>query len=160
RGTGDVDARADLYALGCVFYELVCGRPPFLVDGSGEMIAHHLYFEPQPPRSYEPSCPEQVERLILWLLRKQPAARPQTGRELVRALDRPGPAPRARPATAPPARLAPDESPPLVAPSTPLSAAAGITAPIPTAPRPATPRRWLIPAVAMVTAAAGIAIVV
>ena len=155
RGAGDVDARADLYALGCVFYELVCGRPPFLVDGSGEMIAHHLYFEPQPPRSHEPSIPGPIEHLILWLLRKQPAARPQSGRELVEAIDRLATALPARPATSPPAPLTPDQFPTLLAPSTTLSAATGITA-----PRTPAPRRWLIPAVATVTAAAGIAIVV
>src|SRR5262245_7420745 len=157
RGAGDVDARADLYALGCVFYELVCGRPPFLVDGSGEMIAHHLYFEPDPPRSHEPSIPEAIEQLILRLLRKRPAARPQSGRELIEAIDRIGASPPARPATSPPAPLTPDQFPTLLAPSTTLSAATGATAPPPAAARSTAPRRWLIPAVATVTAAAGIA---
>jgi serine/threonine-protein kinase len=157
RGAGEVDARADLYALGCVFYELVCGRPPFVIDGSGEMIAHHLYFEPEPPRGHEPSIPEGIERLILWLLRKQPDARPQSARELIEAIDRLGSVPDAV------ARASQPPQPPIAAawfasvPAQPttLSAATGVAA-----PRAARPRRWLIPAVATATASAGIAIVV
>ncbi|MEO8704569.1 MAG: serine/threonine-protein kinase [Kofleriaceae bacterium] len=88
RGAGGVDARADLYSLGCVLYELVCGQPPFVVEGTGELIAHHLYFVPPPPRSVNAALTEPIERLILWLLEKEPAARPQTARELIDAIDR------------------------------------------------------------------------
>jgi len=87
RDAGLVDRRADLYALGCILYELACGRPPFLTDGVGDLIAHHLYFEPQPPRALQPTIPEPVEQLIMWLLRKQPEARPATALEVIRAID-------------------------------------------------------------------------
>jgi serine/threonine protein kinase len=87
RGAGKVDARADLYSLGCVLYALVCGRPPFDAEGAGDMIAHHLYFPPDPPRKHEPSLPAEVERLILWLLEKEPSARPSSAAELIAALD-------------------------------------------------------------------------
>jgi serine/threonine-protein kinase len=90
RGFGGVDGRADLYTLGCVLYELVCGRPPFVVDGARELIAHHLYFEPEPPRAHVPAIPRSLEQLILWLLRKEPLDRPQSARELVEAIDQIG----------------------------------------------------------------------
>src|SRR5205085_5970230 len=48
KGTGDVDHRADLYSIGCIFYELICGRPPFTSEGAGELIGAHLYVEPEP----------------------------------------------------------------------------------------------------------------
>ena len=70
RGTGRIDRRADLYALGCVLYELVCGRPPFTGTGAGEIIAHHLYVPPALPRSHDPRIPPTLETLILWLDRK------------------------------------------------------------------------------------------
>jgi eukaryotic-like serine/threonine-protein kinase len=88
RGAGDVDARADLYALGCVLYEMLCERPPFVTDGIGDLIAHHMYFPPEPPRSFDPTIPEAVEQLVLALLEKEPEARPQSAREVVDTVDR------------------------------------------------------------------------
>ena len=87
RNAAELDVRADLYSLGCVLYELVCGRPPFAVDSVGDLIAHHLYFEPPAPRSCVAEISEGLERLILWLLRKEPADRPQTARAVVDAID-------------------------------------------------------------------------
>src|SRR5262249_21677941 len=54
RGTGDIDHRADLYSLGCIFYEMVCGEPPFVSEGAGELIGMHLFKEPEPPTTHEP----------------------------------------------------------------------------------------------------------
>ena len=87
RRAGDVDHRADLYALGCVMYLLACGRPPFVTDALGELIAKHIYFEPEPPRALAPALDAAVEQLILWLLRKAPDARPQTAAAVVAAID-------------------------------------------------------------------------
>jgi serine/threonine-protein kinase len=82
RGTGDVDARADLYSIGCIFYELVTGRPPFTNLGAGELIGAHLYLEPEPPTTHQPELHAETVKLIMALLRKKPAERPQTAKEL------------------------------------------------------------------------------
>src|SRR6185295_1908387 len=87
RGAGSVDHRADLYALGCVAYQMMCGQPPFVSDGAGDLIARHLYFPPEPLRVKLPEIPGQVDDLVLWLLQKEPAARPASAADLVRAID-------------------------------------------------------------------------
>ena len=87
RGAGSVDHRADLYALGCVAYHMLCGQPPFVADGAGDLIARHLYFQPQPLRSLNAEIPKDVDDLVLWLLQKDPAARPASAADLVRAID-------------------------------------------------------------------------
>lgn len=86
RGAGLIDHRADLYALGCIFYELVCGVPPFQAEGAGALLGMHLYVEPAPPTSHEPSVSAAAESLILSLLDKDPAQRPQTAQELASRL--------------------------------------------------------------------------
>jgi serine/threonine-protein kinase len=86
-GTGPLDRRTDLYALGCVLYELVCGRPPFTGTSAGGIIAHHLYFPPEPPRNHDERIPQALEALILWLLQKDPHHRPATAAHVVAAID-------------------------------------------------------------------------
>ena len=81
RGTGDVDARADIYSMGCVLYELVAGRPPFTQQGAGELIGAHLYAMPETPSKFAPVSPG-LEAMIMRCLAKDPAARPQTAAEL------------------------------------------------------------------------------
>ncbi|HEU4726417.1 MAG TPA: serine/threonine-protein kinase, partial [Kofleriaceae bacterium] len=88
RGAGTVDHRADLYALGCIAYEMLCGQPPFIAEGAGDIIARHLYFEPAPPRSLRPSLRVEVEDFLLRLLQKDPAARPGTATEVIHTIDK------------------------------------------------------------------------
>src|SRR6185503_706720 len=84
--TGAVDARSDLYSLGCIFYEPVCGRPPF-GHGGIELIASHLRAAPAPPRAVAPWLPPAVEQVILALLEKQPERRIPSCTALIAALD-------------------------------------------------------------------------
>jgi hypothetical protein len=81
-----VDGRADLYSLGCIFYELVCGRPPF-GHGGAELIASHLRDAPMPPRALAPWLPPAIEQVILRLLEKQPDRRYDSCAALIAALD-------------------------------------------------------------------------
>ena len=86
RGAGGVDLRTDIYALGCMLYEFVCGRPPF-AGGIGEIIAAHMHTAPPQPRLTTPALSAELEALVLRLLAKDPAERPQTMDEVISALD-------------------------------------------------------------------------
>jgi serine/threonine protein kinase len=86
RGTGAVDHRADLYSIGCMFYELLTGRPPFVNAGAGELIGSHLFVQPEPPSRYVQGISPETEALIMSLLDKQPERRIQTSRELASVL--------------------------------------------------------------------------
>jgi serine/threonine protein kinase len=86
RGTGEVDHRADLYSLGCILYAMVCGRPPFVSDGMGELMAKHIYEPVPPPSSLAPVSPA-LEHVILRSLAKDPNARHASADELAAALE-------------------------------------------------------------------------
>ncbi len=82
RGTGAVDHRADLYSLGCILYELLAGRPPFISLGAGELIGAHLFMQPEPPSRHIQGISAETEALVMNLLDKQPERRVQTARDL------------------------------------------------------------------------------
>jgi len=65
-----VDARADLYALGCMLYEGVTGRPPFLGASSAEVLHRHLEEPPVPPSERIEGVPAWLDELVLQLLSK------------------------------------------------------------------------------------------
>jgi serine/threonine-protein kinase len=86
---GPIDPRADLYALGVLLYRLSTGREPFAGPGPARLMAQHLYERPPAPSEAAPGrVPPWLEGLILHLLRKDPAERPQSAEDVIRSLDR------------------------------------------------------------------------
>ena len=83
---GPIDARADLYSLGCVAYFLLTGRLVFQADNALQMIAKHLRSEPTPPSRHAPNVPASLDRLVMACLDKDPERRPRHAAELERAL--------------------------------------------------------------------------
>ena len=86
-GAGKVDHRADVYSLGCILFELLSGRPPFVAEGTGRVLAAQIYETPPPITQLVPDLDAEVERLVARLLAKDPNERLQTMRELVDAID-------------------------------------------------------------------------
>jgi HAMP domain-containing protein/predicted Ser/Thr protein kinase len=81
--TGDaMDHRVDIYAAGAVLYECVTGRTPFTADTPYQLIAQLLEDNPSPPMAYNSEVPATLEALILKMLAKQAALRPQTALEV------------------------------------------------------------------------------
>ncbi len=86
REASAVDHRADLYSLGCILYEMLTGRPPFVSEGAGEVVAMHLMDDPMPPRSLEAHITPTMDAIVMRLLEKDPANRFQTAGELLQAV--------------------------------------------------------------------------
>jgi len=87
RGAGAIDTRSDIYSLGCILFEMVCGRPPFVGEGAGEVVGAHQYVEPPAPQSFAPGISDQLASLIVQMLAKRPEARPQTMSAVGHALE-------------------------------------------------------------------------
>ena len=84
---GDVDARSDLYAFGALLYELVAGRPPFVGDDPNAIMYQHINAEPESPLEHNASLPPSLERLIMRLLAKPKADRPDSAEEVLAELE-------------------------------------------------------------------------
>jgi serine/threonine protein kinase len=78
-----VDARADVYAIGCVLYTVLCGRPPFAAETFTAVMWQQVNERPPAPRSLVPTIPEGLSRCIMDCLAVDPAKRPQSIKQLV-----------------------------------------------------------------------------
>lgn len=83
----NIDHRADIYALGIVFYEMVTGRRPFQADTPLAVLFKHASESLPRPTQFVPNLPESVEKILLKALAKKPEDRYQGMEEVVNAMD-------------------------------------------------------------------------
>ena len=86
-GDPNVDHRADIYAFGCVAYELLTGEPPFVRDAPHHVIAAHFKETPRSVAELRSEAPVAVVRLVASCLEKDPSRRPQSADDVLLALD-------------------------------------------------------------------------
>jgi eukaryotic-like serine/threonine-protein kinase len=82
-----VDHRSDVYALGCLLFELLAGRPPFPCDDEIGAMRGHLELDPPDITTLEPAVPAALSDLLVWMLAKRPEDRPQTMAAVIAALE-------------------------------------------------------------------------
>jgi eukaryotic-like serine/threonine-protein kinase len=73
--SSSIDARSDIYSLGVIVYEMVCGQVPFFSDGVGDVLIRHVTEAPRPPRELNAAVPPGLERVVLRALAKNAADR-------------------------------------------------------------------------------------
>ena len=86
-GDPATDHRADIYAFGCVAYEVFTGKPPFPRAAPHEVIAAHFRERPKPVTEQRADVPPTIADLIAKCLEKDPARRPQTAEDVLQSLD-------------------------------------------------------------------------
>jgi len=77
-----VDARSDLYSVGCLLYELLTGRPPFMGDSPVAIAYQHVREAPVPPSRVDPDLPAWADAIVLKAMEKNPAERYQSAAEM------------------------------------------------------------------------------
>jgi eukaryotic-like serine/threonine-protein kinase len=86
-GKHSITGKTDLYALGCVLFEMLTGKTPFEGNSAGELMVKHLQEEPSAVRHLAMECPIWLEKVIAQLLAKQPADRPHDAASAGMALE-------------------------------------------------------------------------
>lgn len=86
QGKPPLSHRTDLYAFGCVLYEMLTGHPPFQGDAMAEILQRHVRESPPPITGQALDCPPQLERLAMELLAKSPENRPADAPSVSRRL--------------------------------------------------------------------------
>ena len=161
---GELDGRSDLFAVGCIVYEMLAGQKAFRGDSITGLIFKIITEEPPPIKALDPDIPEEIIRIIANALAKTPDGRYQSGREIaddLAAFTRAGSTPTIRqaevqtaaglPAAPAPSPASPPtiQSPPTVASPGPVAGgtptiasppARAAAPPRPAQPAPATPR--------------------
>jgi serine/threonine-protein kinase len=130
-----VDPRSDLYSVGCLLFQLVTGRPPFIGDDQATVAAQQVADPPPTPHSLNPFLPDSLDRVVLTALAKDRADRPQTATQMrnkLRALD----PPMVRPARVHPPGARRRSSPPPPPPRVPDRAAESHAPAVEPAPDP------------------------
>jgi len=90
-GEKHIDARSDLYSLGVVAYQMLCGRLPYEADGAQGMIVAHITATPEPIEKARKGVPEELAAAVMRALAKRPEARWPTAAEFAAAIRPPVP---------------------------------------------------------------------
>ncbi|WP_437968869.1 protein kinase [Sorangium sp. So ce260] len=83
RGDAHVDARADVFSLGCVIWNCLTGRPPFAGDQVMAILAKAALVGPRRLSEVRPDVPAALDDLVAWMLEKDPDGRPRDGNEVL-----------------------------------------------------------------------------
>jgi serine/threonine-protein kinase len=86
RDSSLADIRSDIYSLGCTFYQMLCGQPPFADGGIGERVYKHIAADPPDIRLLNPDVSTSLWTVLRRMLAKHPDDRFQTPTELIEAL--------------------------------------------------------------------------
>ena len=149
-----VDARSDVYALGVVLYETLCGRPPFVADTEAATALARLHQEPMRPRNVRAGVPKAIEDVVLHAMARDPNDRYPSAAAFRAALLAAG----RGTATSPPLTIGPSAS-------SPVDATVATNVPQPDRTPPEAPptfvrteRGWLVPTAVIVLIAAALII--
>jgi len=83
-----VDARSDVYSTGCLLYELLTGRPPFIGESPLSVAYQHVREDPAPPSQLDPDIPPEVDAIVLKAMAKNPANRYQSAADMRADIER------------------------------------------------------------------------
>jgi eukaryotic-like serine/threonine-protein kinase len=82
-----VDPRSDIYSFGVTCYHLLAGQPPFTGQNAFEVALKHVNEKPRPVAELRPDLPAELCQLVDRMMLKDPAQRPQSGREVLKVLN-------------------------------------------------------------------------